>query len=517
MERKQARLLLDFLDATSVTEEESPELLEARGERAKTLEKIARLQRRLRTGQLDGRSPESALQKIQRLEEEEKRLQDLTYRLNPRFGKLEDPDFATIEQVQENLAPDQALLSFQLALWEGIFEDFPGGSWVTVVTRDGVDVHRLPDSYQIEARIDLLTGYLGQGRHDPALARRLYRDLLADALAGLPEGVRHLILVPDGALHRLPFSVLQEDEGTAPLGAGYRLSRAPSATLWLRWRQEPARHRDSRALVLAAPPGVEGAPDLAADEPQVATGDDPIGNGVHTDAFPLFERLGPLPYARNEGWSIRRHLGPETRLLLGTEASEHRLKESGLGPYGLVHFAAHATPGGTGPDHLDRAGVFLAGGAEDQDGWLQYREIVELDFEDRAVVLSTCHGARGNVVHGEGVLDLARAFFQAGARSVVASLWRLEDRRAAAFFDRFYLHLSRGHSLAEALRRTREEQIGAGVPATAWAGILLVGDGSLVPVPARQGHPLALPVAAAAVLLLAAGVASAARRRSSQG
>lgn len=515
MERKRSRLLLDFLDTSSARTTDGPEVSDVRKERTEVLRKIARLQRQLRTRQLIGKESVEALQRIEELEKEEERLQDRFFQLNPLFQDLEDPEFATIGQVQENLAPHEALLSFQLALWEGIFEDFPGGSWVVVVTRDEVRVHRLPDSYEVEARIDLLTGYLGQGRDDPALARRLYQDLLAEALEGLPEQVRHLILIPDGALHRLPFSALQDGEGGPPLGARYRLSRAPSATLWLRWRRDEPRQRPPRALVLAAPPGVEGIQALKdGTEPETPEGASRNGAppGATHDPFPLFEPLGPLPFARNEGWSIRRHLGSGTALLLGNDASERWLKESSLHPYSLVHFAAHATPGGPGPDHVDRSGVFLAGGAEDEDGWLQYREIVELDFDDQAVVLSTCHGARGSLVHGEGVLDLARSFFQAGARSVVASLWRLDDRRAAAFFDRFYHHLARGDSLAGALHRTRAEQIAAGVPASAWAGIVLVGDGSLVPIPEREGHSPLLPLAAALLLLLLGTGVAAGRR-----
>ena len=99
-----------------------------------------------------------------------------------------------------------------------------------------------------------------------------------------------------------------------------------------------------------------------------------------------------------------------------------------------------------------------------------------------------------------------------GARAVVGSLWRLEDRATARFFDDFYRHLARGVSLSEALHRAQKDQIRRGAPPSAWAGIVVIGDGSLVPVPGRNGrHHPGWPIGIA-VLLLALAIGLAARR-----
>jgi hypothetical protein len=88
-------------------------------------------------------------------------------------------------------------------------------------------------------------------------------------------------------------------------------------------------------------------------------------------------------------------------------------------------------------------------------------------------------------------MSLARAFFQAGAHTVVASLWRLRDDEAADFFDRFYRQLGRGRSVAAALQGSQRELITEGAPAAAWAGIVVLGDGELVPLPGgRKGWTL---------------------------
>jgi len=109
------------------------------------------------------------------------------------------------------------------------------------------------------------------------------------------------------------------------------------------------------------------------------------------------------------------------------------------------------------------------------------RRYEALDLEGRIVVLSACQTASGAVQSGEGVLSLARAFFEAGAHAVVGSRWPLRDADAAALFDTFYRHLATGASLSEALKITKDEAYLAGRPAASWAGLVLLGNGDLRP------------------------------------
>jgi CHAT domain-containing protein len=162
----------------------------------------------------------------------------------------------------------------------------------------------------------------------------------------------------------------------------------------------------------------------------------------------------------------------------------------------------------------------LRAAAGGEDGLLQIREIVDLRLGGRAVVLASCRSASGTLLRGEGVMGLARAFFQAGSHAVVASLWPLRDDEAAQLFDRFYEHLGRGDSLAAALQAAQRDLIAAKAPAAAWAGLEVLGDGDLVPLPGGRKFPYISPaeraVALAVLALLAAAAAAllAYRRRS---
>jgi hypothetical protein len=93
------------------------------------------------------------------------------------------------------------------------------------------------------------------------------------------------------------------------------------------------------------------------------------------------------------------------------------------------------------------------------------------------------------VLKGEGLLGLGRAFFQAGARAVVGSLWPMRDDEAEAFVARFSRRLRAGDTLAAAIASARRTRIRAGLPADAWAGVVVLGDGDFRPIPTGGRGP----------------------------
>ena len=207
------------------------------------------------------------------------------------------------------------------------------------------------------------------------------------------------------------------------------------------------------------------------------------------------------------------HLGDGSLLKVGDEASEAFVKEIDLRRFSILHFATHAV---TDDDNPPRSAVLLATGGPAEDGLLQMREIVALHLAGRIVVLSSCRSASGELLRGEGVMGLARAFFQAGAHVVVASLWPLADDDAADLFDRFYLHLADGDSVAAALAAAQRDRLAAGAPAYAWAGVVVLGDGDQVPVPGgvpRRGWGTAAAVVAGALAILLVAAVARLRRR----
>ena len=499
-ERLRARTLLDSLVASRALAD-SPDALDRQTARTDVQRRLTAVQRRLLEPGLAASARDEALKELQELERSERDL-----RPAPRHGATE---FAALEAVERGLAPDEALLAFLVGADRNADGESTGGAWVLAVTREGTRVHRIPERARLAPAVGLFTGLIERRDGSEAgTAAVLHAQLLAPALAGLPPGVRRLLLVPDGPLHDLPFAALRERADGAPLVARYELALVPSASLWRYWRQQPPLPPGGEALVLADPDRGSGA--------RVALARGGEGGGVFAEAA----QLGALPEARWEGHAVENAL-QETqvvpRLLVGAGASERALKTANLASVRVLHLAAHAVVDTEAPE---RSALVLAPGAEEEDGILQPREIAELQLGGALVVLSSCHSASGAVLPGEGVLSLARAFFEAGARAVVASLWPLRDDEAAWLASRYYQHLARGMSASAALRAAQLEALDDGQPASAWAGLAVLGDAALVAVEPREperAHALStampLALAGAAVLCVLTAVLVWRRRR----
>src|SRR5262249_5497368 len=164
------------------------------------------------------------------------------------------------------------------------------------------------------------------------------------------------------------------------------------------------------------------------------------------------------------------------------------------------HFATHALV-----DEATAARTALAlapGGGE--SGFVSPGELAALRLDADLVVLSACRTGRGVVVEGEGIQGLTAPLLQAGARSVVATSWRIGDQATVAFVQSFYGALAAGLPVGDALRAAKLEALRRGAKPSEWAVFTAVGD-PLVQVPlrlppslpGRWAFLLALPIAVA--------------------
>jgi CHAT domain-containing protein/tetratricopeptide (TPR) repeat protein len=492
-ERLRARALLDALDAAGASARIGAGA-SGHAPRVALLGRIALLQRRLLASVEEGER-KRLLGEIERLEDHEEALRDAIARGDPRFGALRRPVVPSLADVEQALDPDQALLSYQSG------GSGTGPTSLFVVTRENARVFALSDRATIEAAAMQFLGLL-EWRDGSELkgSVRLHQLLLGDALETLPGGIERLVVVPDGILHRLPFDALRPGPDAEPVGARFEVSIAPSAAVWLRLRR-------------AGGGGADNAmPALALADPELLAQGEPA---VFRDAAPWAEplRLGRLVHARAEARSLAWHLGRGSRLLLGPEASERAFKTMAGTGFRVLHLAAHAV---TDDDTPERSAVLLAPGADEEDGLLQIREIVDLELSGPVVILSACRSASGVVRAGEGVMGLARAFLQAGSVAVVGSLWPLRDDEAATLVDGLARGLGSGSSVGHALAVVRRERAEAGAPTAAWAGLVVIGDGDFVPIPggAALSASRAIPaVGALTVALTATLVVRRLRRR----
>ncbi len=245
------------------------------------------------------------------------------------------------------------------------------------------------------------------------LGSQLYDRLLRPLTGGL-QG-RKLVIAPHGVLHYLPFAALSDGQGYLIDRYSIRLIPSADALVYLRATQ-PKKLGTLLAL---------GNPDLGA-------------------------RAYDLPNAQVEAVKVAA-MFPNSRALVRAEASKRAVKELG-GGFSMLHFATHGKFDAAKPLS---SGLYLAKGGE-PDGTLTVSDLYTLRWDLDLVTLSACETGLGKVSNGDEVIGLTRGFLYAGARSIVASLWAVDDAATAQLMESFYQNLA-GHDKREALRLAQIE------------------------------------------------------------
>ena len=371
-------------------------------------------------------------------------------------------------------------------------------STVFILTNRGIQGLVLAADDSLGARVARFNALLQAGGSTAAVGRHLHALLLDSALARVPSGIRRLVVVPDGALHQLPFDALPM-VGGEPLLSRYAISLAPSAAIAAElWR----RPHDAR------PPRV-----LAVGDPQFAREASSSGseaNPVMRSAFDSAGGLRRLRASAAEARSVSR-FGRNSVLRLRDEASEAWVTRAALADFSVLHFATHALVDQRTPA---RTALALAPG-DGHDGYLTPAELANMRLPADLVVLSACRTAGGVVIEGEGVQGLTGPLLEAGARAVVATHWAIPDHGIRPLMEEFYSGLSDGLTAGDALQRAKLKARSRGVPAAQWAAFTLVGDPSVrVPLagPGLAGRWWVALGVVLALLLVAAAAARSARR-----
>jgi CHAT domain-containing protein len=299
-------------------------------------------------------------------------------------------------------------------------------------------------------------------------------SLLLDPLPAEARKFR-LVIVPDGRLYSLPLEPLRDDSGRYVIWS-HVVSYAPSATALYFLRSTKRSHLPEMSFL-----GVGGVR-YSADHPLLASNSTTgrILRAVRRGFDELVAgRLDNLPASRLELTEAAQALKqPNALLLVGDDATETAFKRQALGNFKTLHLAVHAVA----EPHLSvRAALILGRDPNsDDDGPLQAREIVSLPLAADLVTLSACDTAKGKLVGEEGDASLVQAFLFAGARSVVAALWEVEDRPTGTLMKHFYTHLAEDMDKASALPQAKLDLLndfGDRAPEY-WAGFTLVGDGA---------------------------------------
>ena len=257
-----------------------------------------------------------------------------------------------------------------------------------------------------------------------------------------------IIIIPERSLYRVPFAALRHQPGGKCLAETFRIRIVPSLTILKLIQDCPAEyHSQNGALVV---------------------GDPKVGRARYRGEIHNFTSLAG---ARKEAEMIGQLLGVQP--LLGERATRDAVLQA-MNSVSLIHIAAHG--------NADRGEIALSPRPtadsipEEEDYLLRVSDISQVKLRAKLVILSCCHSGRGEI-KVEGVLGIARAFLASGARSVLVTLWAIEDEATEQFITRFYRHLVDGFSASECLHQAMKWLRNNGfTKVSQWAPFMLIGD-----------------------------------------
>jgi CHAT domain-containing protein/tetratricopeptide (TPR) repeat protein len=321
----------------------------------------------------------------------------------------------------QHLPPDVALLAYHL-VGDEIVTFFHGQGGIRVVRNPGsaATVARLVQ--QLDVQWDRLgTGREFAERHMALLERStqrvltsLYEELIepleplleetVDRTSDRTEALHKLVIVPHGLLHRVPFHALFD--GGSYLLERFEVSYAPSAKVYSLCQGRIPRGFDKALVLGVADPSI--------------------------------------PAVAEETQAVVKHL-PAAELLRDQQATVEalRLKVPGCG---VLHLACHG---------MFRVDNPMFSSLKVGDGWLAASDVIRLDLDGALVTLSACESGRNEIYAGDELMGLTRAFLGAGATTLVASLWLVQDETTAELMENWYEHLSQGVGRATALRNAQ--------------------------------------------------------------
>lgn len=406
--------------------------------------------------------------------------QQLTLQLqrqNPRYDQIQEPTNYSVQQIQQLVVADDDTMLLEYFLGRN-------ASYVWAITRHDARVYELPKADTISDAVQVVYELLAK-KPDDDTEKHLSKaggelaQMILTPLAKQPS-VKRLIVVADGALNYIPFQLLPAPSGN-PLVASYEIVNAPSASiLGQLLHEKEQRPVTSKTLAAFGDPVFRSnyAQFKNAASGEVVAAATERGLEVDPDSLDP-DKIQSLFYSKQELSYLRDIAGSGAFVARGFEASRAVLESTDFSRYAILHFATH---GLLDPNDPKKLGLYLSTVDEaghDQEGFVTMQDVYNLRVPVSLVVLSACRTGLGEDVRGEGLIGLTRGFMHAGASSVVASLWKVDDEATAELMKYFYTNmLKNGMRPAAALREAQNtlRQNPQWRSPHFWAGFILQGE-----------------------------------------
>ena len=481
-ERARARSLIELLQEARINVKQNVD--EKIIEQATELQDALNAKYRQRTQLLSGKNTPEQIAKITNeinsLNTELENLQTKIRRENPRYADLTQDSSPATKEIQNLLDDETVLLEYKLG---------DARSFLWLVTKNDLKIFTLPPRKEIEVVAkEFYNSIVSRDKAKESKTPQLSKDLSKILLAPVADriGKKRVVIVPDGALQFIPFAALQSSGSLSKVSSDFiqtnEIVVLPSAGVLAELRRNRVKNSSAnRTLAIFADAVFEaGDTRLTNVAKNIKANEKPSEIANVLRDFGAGESLPRLLSSRIEARNISAFVPKEQATInLDFEANRENVAGSNLADYKIIHFATH---GLLDTSHPELSGLVLSlydKNGTARNGFLRLNQIYNLNLNSDLVVLSACRTALGKDVRGEGLIGLTRGFMYAGAKRVVASLWKVDDAATAEFMKRFYQNLLRKkQSPSAALRSAQNEmkEIPRFRQPYFWSGFILQGD-----------------------------------------
>jgi CHAT domain-containing protein len=351
---------------------------------------------------------------------------------NPSYAEMVTAQPVNLSDLQSRLDTKTAVLAYWISEKELII-------WLIThseVTSKTVNIDNTSLTAIIEkARRSIQSNSPGETNRDLS---QLYQLLLAPVENNLTS-FSHLVIIPNGALHFLPFQALINEKGEY-LVQKFSLLYSPSASVYIICNDRLIKSGSRFMGMALSDIVVENKVGLPGTEDEVR------------NILPLFS---------------------DNISAFGKQSTETFVKKN-AGNYNFIHFATHGSYNYRQPLYS----YLLFPPSEEDDGRLNVYEVFELNINAKLVTLSACETGLGNVSQGDELTGLSRAFLFAGSSSVIVSLWAVADYPTSLLMTNFYRYLKE-HPMQEALTLAQRDVIGVYPQPLYWSPFILIGNGQV--------------------------------------
>lgn len=388
----------------------------------------------------------------------------------------------------KNLLKNQTILNY-----------FVGDSsiFIFVVRPDTFDVVQVKKDFPLDSLVRQmqsgLYGYYGQSPNKRSdfvfknsildyskAANELYQRIMAPVAHLLTSD---LVIIPDGVLGYVPFEALLKSKpeklnqfGTYPfLINDHTISYNYSATLWNEMKSKKHKKEPSKSIVAFAP-FYEGSYTVLDSTINLVF--DTLPNGRDTTIFQDVvsrKTYAPLPSSGIEAGTVSKMWKGD--FFINNDATEQRFYNV-AGEYRFIHLSTHGVADAREGDYSYLAFAEQKDSIENE--FLYVRDIYNTSLNADLVFLSACETAQGELQRGEGIISLARAFSYAGAKSIITTLWQVDDAATKDISIDFYKNLKKGFPKDVALRQAKLRHIKSARSAQKhpffWAAMIGIGD-----------------------------------------